>query len=77
MIFFLNPAFGFNNRDAGFAYNKAKADAGAAVMGMKDKVTSKLLQATSDKTELNKKMLAWNKSFVEVNKTLGENVQKK
>ncbi|SET80421.1 hypothetical protein SAMN05443270_1496 [Lacrimispora sphenoides] len=45
-------------------------------MGMKDKVTSKLLQATSDKTELNKKMLSWNKSFVEVNKTLGGNVQK-
>ncbi|WP_395547298.1 MULTISPECIES: hypothetical protein [unclassified Lacrimispora] len=49
---------------------------GAAVMGMKDKVTSKLLQATSDKTELNKKMLTWNKSFVEVNKTLGGNAQK-
>ena len=45
-------------------------------MGMKDKVTNKLLQATSDKTELNKKMLAWNKSFVEVNKTLGENNKK-
>ncbi|WP_313151926.1 hypothetical protein [Lacrimispora sp.] len=75
MIFF-KPAFGFNNRDAGFAYNKEKADAGAAVMGMKDKVTSKLLQATSDKTELNKKMLTWNKSFVEVNKTLGGNAQK-
>ena len=43
-------------------------------MGMKDKVTNKLLQATSDKTELNKKMLAWNKSFVEVNKTLGGNI---
>nr|WP_288828278.1 hypothetical protein [uncultured Clostridium sp.] len=45
-------------------------------MGMKDKVTNKLLQATSDKTELNKKMLAWNKSFVEVNKTLGGNLKK-
>ena len=40
-------------------------------MGMKDKVTVKLLQATSDKTELNKKALQWKKSFVEVNKTLG------
>ncbi|MEY8355296.1 hypothetical protein AALB39_18330 [Lachnospiraceae bacterium 54-53] len=45
-------------------------------MGMKDKVTSKLLQATSDKTELNKKLLTWNKSFVDVNKTLGGNIQK-
>lgn len=45
-------------------------------MNMKDKVTHKLLQATSDKTDLNKKMLAWNKSFVEVNKTLGGNVKK-
>lgn len=45
-------------------------------MGMKNKVTSKLLQATSDKTELNKKMLTWNKSFGEVNKKLGGNVQK-
>ncbi|MDK2967900.1 MAG: hypothetical protein PWP53_3512 [Lacrimispora sp.] len=45
-------------------------------MGMKEKVTNKLLQATSDKTELNKKMLTWNKSFVEVNKTLGGNVKK-
>ena len=45
-------------------------------MGMKDKVTSKLLQATSDKAELNKKMLSWNKSFVEVNKTLVGNAQK-
>lgn len=45
-------------------------------MGMKDKVTSKLLQATSDKTELNRKLLSWNKSFVEVNKTIGENIQK-
>lgn len=45
-------------------------------MGMKGKVTSKLLQATSDKTELNKKLLSLNKSFVEVNKTLGENIQK-
>lgn len=45
-------------------------------MGMKDKVTSKLLQTTSDKTQLNKRMLGWNNSFVEVNKTLGGNAQK-
>lgn len=40
-------------------------------MGMKQKVTGKLMQATSDKTELNKKALQWKKSFVEVNKVLG------
>jgi hypothetical protein len=45
-------------------------------MAIKDKVTSKLLQVTSDKTELNKKMLTWNKSFVEVKKMLGGNAQK-
>ena len=45
-------------------------------MGIKGKVTSKLLQATSDKAELNRKLLTWNKSFVEVNKILGENIQK-
>jgi hypothetical protein len=43
------------------------------IMGMKDKVTNKLLQATSDKTDFNKKLLTFNKSFVDVNKTLGEN----
>jgi hypothetical protein len=43
------------------------------IMGMKDKVTNKLLQATSDKTDLNKKLLTFNKSFVDVNKTLGAN----
>ena len=46
-------------------------------MGMKDKVAVKLLQATSDKTELNKKALQWKKSFVEVNKTLGTSSPKK
>lgn len=40
-------------------------------MGMKDKVTGKLLQATSDKTELNRKALLWKKSFQEVNKAIG------
>lgn len=50
---------------------------GAAPMGMKDKVTVKLLQATSDKTELNKKALLWKKSFVEVNKILGSSNAKK
>ena len=66
----------FYNQEAGLAYNIAKGEAGERTMGMKDKVTNKLLQATSDKTELNKKMLAWNKSFVEVNKTLGGNFKK-
>lgn len=66
----------FLNPNADFAYNIQKADAGVADMGMKDKVTGKLLQATSDKAELNKKMLAWNKSFVEVNKILAEKIQK-
>lgn len=50
---------------------------GAALMGMKDKVTVKLLQATSDKTELNKKALQWKKSFVEVNKILAGTTPKK
>lgn len=45
-------------------------------MGMKDKIAVKLLQATSDKTELNRKILVLKKSFVEVNKTLGENTRK-
>lgn len=40
-------------------------------MGMKEKVTGKLLQATSDKTEFNKKALLWKKSFVEVHKVIG------
>lgn len=45
-------------------------------MGMKEKMEFKLLQATSDKTALNKNMLVWKKSFVEVNKILGENTKK-
>lgn len=49
---------------------------GRDLMNMKDKVTNKLLQATSDKTDLNKKLLVLNKSFVEVNKTLGGNLKK-
>lgn len=46
-------------------------------MGMKENLTAKLLQATSDKTELNKKAIKWKKSFVEVNKTLGSSGKKK
>jgi hypothetical protein len=40
-------------------------------MGMRDRMTSKLLQATSDKSEMNKKMISWKKSFGEVNKVIG------
>ena len=76
MIYKSNNRSPFYNQAAGFAYNKAKGLAGEYTMGMKEKVTNKLLQATSDKTELNKKMLTWNKSFVEVNKTLGGNLKK-
>lgn len=50
---------------------------GEHFMGMKDKMTVKLLQATSDKTELNKKALLWKKSFVEVNKILAGTTPKK
>ena len=65
------------NLDAGFAYNKAKGNKyGAVAMGMKHKITGKLLQATSDKPDLNRKMLILNKSFVEVNKTLGGSSKK-
>lgn len=39
-------------------------------MGMKDKVIHKMLQNTSDKTELNKTVLKWRKSFREVDKYL-------
>lgn len=46
-------------------------------MGMKQNITSKMLQATSDKTELNRQALKWKKSFVEVNKILGKGGKKK
>ena len=46
-------------------------------MGMKEQGNRKTLQATSDKTELNKKALQWKKSFVEVNKILGTSSPKK
>ena len=50
---------------------------GIFFMGMKEKMTTRMLQATSDKTELNKKALMWKKSFVEVNKILAGTPQKK
>jgi hypothetical protein len=46
-------------------------------MGIKQKVAGKLMQATCDKAELNRKMLIWRRSFVEVNKILGGNIQKR
>ncbi|MFT4106675.1 MAG: hypothetical protein QM657_13030 [Lacrimispora sp.] len=45
-------------------------------MGMKNKITGKLFQATSDKADLNRQLLILNKSFVEVNKTLGGSSKK-
>ncbi len=63
------------NLDAGFAYNKKKGN-GAAFMGMKNKITGKLSQATSGKAELNRQMLILNKSFTEVNKALGGSLKK-
>ena len=44
---------------------------------MKEKMVSKLLQATSDKTELNKKALKFKKYFTEVNQALGSGNKKK
>lgn len=45
-------------------------------MGMKDNINKKLLIATSDKTELNKKVLKWRKSFLEVDKILSGSKKK-
>lgn len=46
-------------------------------MGLKDNVTKKLWQATSDKTELNKQVLRMKRSFDDVNKMLSKNNKKK
>lgn len=40
-------------------------------MAIKHHINNKLLKATSAKTDLNRRMLAWNRAFLEVNKTLG------
>lgn len=45
-------------------------------MDMKSKITSKMLQATSDKTDLNRRFLKWKKSFAEVDKVLGGSKKK-
>lgn len=45
-------------------------------MDMRTRLTSKLLQATSDKTELNKRALQWKKSFAEVDKVLSGSKKK-
>lgn len=44
-------------------------------MDIRSKVTKKLAQATADKTELNRQVLRWKKSFGEVEKVI--NGQKK
>lgn len=46
-------------------------------MDMKDKITKKLWQATSDKTELNRQVLRWKRSFDEVGKLLEKGKKKK
>lgn len=46
-------------------------------MGLKDNVTRKLWQATSDKTELNKNVLKMKRSFDEINKLLSKDDKKK
>lgn len=45
-------------------------------MDMRTRLTSKLLQATSDKTDLNKRALQWKKSFAEVDKVLSGSKKK-
>lgn len=45
-------------------------------MAMKDKMVKKLLQATSDKTQLNRQALRFKKSFGEVSKALGNGSKK-
>lgn len=46
-------------------------------MALPPAITRKLLQATSDKTDLNKKALRLSHSFQEVNKLLGSGDKKK
>ena len=46
-------------------------------MAMKDTIIKKLQQATCDKTELNKKVVRWQKSFKEAEKALTEGGKKK
>ncbi|MCC8025035.1 MAG: hypothetical protein LIP16_07005 [Clostridium sp.] len=46
-------------------------------MALPPSITRKLLQATSDKTDLNKKALRLSRSFQEVNKLIGPGVKKK
>lgn len=46
-------------------------------MALPPSITRKLMQATSDKTDLNKKALRLSRSFQEVNKLLGSGGKKK
>ena len=39
-------------------------------MGIRESITKSLLRATSDKTDLNKKALRWQKAFAEVDQKL-------
>lgn len=45
-------------------------------MGLPPSITKKLMQATSDKTGLNKQALRFSRSFKEVNKILGNGERK-
>lgn len=46
-------------------------------MALPPGITKKLLQATSDKTDLNKQALRLSRSFKEVNKIIGPGKEKK
>lgn len=46
-------------------------------MDLKTKITRSLRSATSDKEELNRRILKWHKSFKEVEKTIGRGKGKK
>ena len=50
---------------------------GVRPMAMKDTIIKKLQQATCDKTELNKKVVRWQKSLKEAEKALTDGGKKK
>ncbi len=49
---------------------------GAVPMAMKETIIKKLQQATCDKTELNKKVIKWQKSLKEAEKALKDGGKK-
>ena len=51
--------------------NKAQSVCQKSGMDIKKQLTRKLIQATSDKVELNKQALKWKKSMEEAAKALG------